>query len=231
MPQAKESIVYNKTAFEADNGGSASIVPSDFWGAPVIKRQDGSKYCPGFVGETFSKNMWDLVLFGGILKTPGIAEVKVAKSQDADVKEAKGKDGAKITAYGIRPAQITINIKIWTPDQLDELRGLWQQIMPRANQSKDQRPSVLDIYHPNLKVMEIKQAIVLRGEGMAAGSESKTKVFQIDCLEYIPPSSKGVNKPAKPVPPKPSYLDKGRESQGQAAARALTGSNPKNTGP
>jgi hypothetical protein len=205
---------------------NAAAVASDFWGSPVLKAEDGTLYCPGFVGETESKHPWNAVLFESTVKTPGVCEVKVTKSQDADVKQAKGSDGAKVTTHGVRPAEVEIAVKVWTPEQYKRLRELWALVMPKAGKGQGK---ATDVHHPTLKLHDIKSIIVLRGEGPAPGPEPRTRVFTIYGIEYIATSKKKVTK--TPVAPKGSLYDPGKEGQGQAQARPTAGSNPRNTNP
>lgn len=206
---------------------NAAAVASDFWGSPVLRDSStGELYCPGFVGDTYSKYPWDVALFQGIVKTPGVCEVKVAKAQDADVKKSAGADGARVTTHGVRPAEIDVAVKLWTPEQWERMKELWQLIMPRAGKDKGK---AVDVFHPVLDAHGIKSIIVIRGEGPSPASNPRAKVFTIHGLEYVAPSKKTAT--TTPVESIGSRLDPGRESNGQVSPRPLPGAAGRNTSP
>lgn len=120
-----------------------SIVPSKFWGSPVIRDKNGNLSCPGFSGATYATKAWDTVVIPGVptkspavpngpaqAKTPGICVVRCKKSRDIDKKKIKGGDGGRITLAGLEPAMIEIEIHIWTPQQLEELDKLKVIVAP-----------------------------------------------------------------------------------------------------
>jgi hypothetical protein len=205
---------------------NAPGLASDFWASPVLRDGEGKLYCPGFVGATESDRAWDFVLFQGMVKSPGVSEVRVLKAQDADVKKAAGGDGARVTTHGIRPAEVDILITLWTPEQWERMKELWKLIMPRAG--KDTGKAV-DVAHPMLDVHGIKSLIVLRGEGPTRASNPRARVFTIHGLEYVAPSKKVATK--TPVASIGSRLDPGEASNGQASPRPLPGAAGRNTSP
>lgn len=205
---------------------NVNAVSSDFWGKPVLRNSNGDLYCPGFVGETYARHIWDLAVFLGTKKTPGVCEVKVTKAQDADVKKAAGSDGATITTHGVRPAEIIIAVKLWTPDQWEKMKSLWKEIMPRPGKKE---PEAVDVFHPVLDAHGIKSMLVTRGEGPAPSGSPAVKVFTIHGLEFFKTKKKKATK--TPVASKGSVYDPGRLNNGQVAPRALPGAGGKNTGP
>ena len=113
-----------------------NIVPSQFWGAPVIQDPTTRQlYCPGYTGNTFAMRAEDFMVIGDYT-TPGLVEVSVSKGRKYDVKSGKGTDGGRITTFGIELAEVEIKITIWTPQQLVELKKLWQAIFPGVTKTK-----------------------------------------------------------------------------------------------
>lgn len=219
-------------ALFADNAASAyqgvSSVSSDFWGSPVLRNETtGKLYCPGFVGETFSKNTWDTVVFGGVAQTPGLCTVSVSKSQDVDIKKSKGSDGATVTPHGLMPAEVQIAITIWTPQQLVELNKLWALIMPKAGKSSGE---AFDVSYPSLKTHGIKSVMVTRGEGLAP-ADKRARTFTIHCIEFAGAAVRKRKATKTLVEAKGSTLDPKTESAGQAPARPKPGTFAKNTKP
>lgn len=103
-------------------------VAFDFWYQPVYQNQDGSLYCTGCTGKTIADSLFDKVFFGS-LPTPGVAEVDAKRERKVDEKNAPGSDGATVTIHGLKPADITISILIWTPEQYRAMRELWPLLM------------------------------------------------------------------------------------------------------
>jgi len=175
--------------------GNFPTISSEFWGSPVgiatAGPLKGKKYCPGYTGDTFSKLAWNTVLIGGILPTPGLAEVDCKKSRDLDKKKSKGSDGARITISGYEPAIIAITITIWTPDQLDELIGLWDQIQPKPGKAKKDAsgkfiyPS-FDVRHPTFSIHGVKSIQIKDGVGLDKGDIKNSRKFVINAIEYTP---------------------------------------------
>lgn len=113
-----------RSAYEGITG-----LASTFWGSPVLQRQDGTLYCPGYMGNTYASSQWDFVVIGNFT-TPGIARLTCDKQREVDKKKVKGADGARITLAGLEPAKVEIRLTIWTPEQLKQLDILRAQIFP-----------------------------------------------------------------------------------------------------
>lgn len=171
-------------------GRVLGVLPSRFWGSPVIDGGDGTLICPGFTGNTYADNPWDFVNIMGF-KTPGIAEVSVKKERKMDVKKASGRDNARLTYTGMEPALVDIRVTIWTPDQLQALTGLWNYIFPvkKPNFAKkdDPWPPAYTVFHPTLDVHRVISLCMLGGEGPTNGAIPRSKQFIIKCIEYAPP--------------------------------------------
>lgn len=201
----------------------------DFWAQPVFKRTDGALYCPGFTGETYSKSAWDYVVIQGDTQTPGICEVSCDKSRDVDKKKAAGSNGARLTIHGIEPAIVEIEITIWTPEQLKQLRSLVEAIFPANNKrpkgvsATDPWPPAFDVNHPTFQTHKVKSLVFTKITGPAPGKVTRSKMFKISALEFLPPSKKKAT--ATPVKSKGSTLDPDQTTY------PTPGSSSKNTGP
>ena len=103
-------------------------VAFDFWYQPVFENPDGTLYCTGCTGKTIADSLYDKVFFGS-LPTPGVAEVEAKRERKVDEKDTPGTDGATVTIHGVKPADITVRLLIWTPDQYKALRELWPLLM------------------------------------------------------------------------------------------------------
>lgn len=212
----------------ADVYTDISPLPSDFWAGPVLQGGDGKPFVPGIVGNTFMSDVQSVVIFGDVLRTPGLATVDVDRANKADLKKVAGKDGARVTTLGLDPAEIIIQIEIWTPDQYDELKGLWKQIMPRAGKTD---PNVYPISHPTTKFYDVKSALVMRGTGPKPGRVPRSRIFTIHCMEWIKNQTKNAVKTQTGAPPSLADANADINDIVQAQQFATPGSDPAHTGP
>lgn len=222
------------------------VVSSDFWGTPVLKLNDGSLFCPGFVGKTFlnDESPWNSVYISAPLAqpyTPGLVEVTVDKSRKADVKEIAGADGASVTYSGISPSRVEFRITIWTPDQFEALKRLWAILFPAPQKEIKQtttpngqqqavtiqKVQPYDMSHPMLNIHKIKSLVMLSASGPDPGNIPRSRVFTMRAIEFIQVTKDPVNttttpKASKHYAPTPSVVEKQYQKPGD---------NVKNTGP
>lgn len=207
-------------------------LPSFFWGSPVLNDANGRQFCPGFIGETFSSNPWDTVqiyipipFLTGILaelnvnRFPGICDVQVKRGRDLDRKKSAGSDGQRLTFKGISNADVDISVTIWTPEQLEVMRQLWNVIQPPVGKGS---PAAFDCEHPQLGFNQVKSLCFVDSVGLIDGSTPRTKVFNIKAVEYFPPGTNSTVKTIKKSYDRGSLLDEDQPKPGD---------NPENLGP
>ncbi len=229
-PQSKNSPnkASLKTPYSNLSPLGLTVVPSIFWGAPVLKDDKGNKYCPGYIGDTFSKNQWDYVQIDYLDtigaesdKTPGICNVSVRRGRKLDRKKSSGSDGERLTFTGINNADIEISILIWTPAQLDALVKMWSLIQPAVGKGT---PGAFDIHHPQFTVNNVKSCVFVDSIGLEMGPTPKTRTFVIRAVEYFPPGTKKITSTPSRAKAKGSTLDEKEENQ-------QPGKNPHAVGP
>lgn len=200
-------------------------IPSVFWGTPVLKDSNGVKYCPGFLGEAFSKNPWDYVTIefpnsGVPNQTPGICTVSVRRGRKLDRKKSSGSDGETLTFTGVNNADIEIAVTIWTPEQLDILIDLWKILQPPSGKGV---PQAFDVKHPQFVINQVKSCVFVDSIGMEQGPVHKSKTFTIKAVEYLPPSSKKATSTPRKAEARHSTRDQPETQQ--------PGKNPHAVGP
>lgn len=165
-----------------------SQVSFQFWQKPVYQATDGTYWTPGFEGPTYMTSPWDY-LYLGIPSTtpftPGKCIVRPVKFRDVDKKKAAGNDGGRITVHGIEPAEVDIEIIIWTPEQLRQLANLWPILFPQAYKGS---PVPYDTQHPTLTIHNIKSLIFVRGEGPTIDDQRRGH-FTIKAWEFLKPAA------------------------------------------
>lgn len=134
---------------------------------------------------------WDTLVLGG-RRWPGIATVTVKGGQDIDVKKGKGVHGAQLTYNGYAPKEISITLRIWTPDHWDALQIAMADIEPSATKKK---LLPLDITHPVTKLRKVKAIAIKDIDGPNEGSPRGCYELKITAIEFFPPKAATKNTP------------------------------------
>lgn len=187
-----------------------------FW-APVVNGE-----AIGFHGPLYASGAYARCTLGGE-PLPGNVEVSITKARAVDKKKAPGNDYARTTIHGIEPAEVTITLTLWTPEQVDRLNEVWPKLFPPGGKSKPDK--ALDIVHPAAKLHDIKSVVVVSGSGPNPASPARARAFVIKAIEWRP-ASKKKSATVTPVQPKGSLLDPGRvpgPGQNSTIARPFSG--------
>jgi len=218
---------YSSNSVQNPYGPNASNrVSFQFWSQPVYKNADGTYWAPGFDGPTYASSAWDYVYIGlpmsGTPLTPGIARVRVNKARNFDKKKAAGSDGARVTFHGVDPAQVDIEITIWTPEQLRQLSLMWPVLFPQAYKGT---PPAFSVQHPAFTsgLHAIKSLQFISMEGPDIGHD-RTGKFTLRAIEYLQPGKANATNTA--TAPLPTLYD-----QGAAPAVSTPGSQSENLAP
>jgi hypothetical protein len=197
-------------------------VAFDFWAQPVLKDSNGLYFCPGFEGNTYLANPWDFIAFGTqnevqdpytagpssfSSKTPGKCNVTFTKFRDVDKKKQSGSDGARLTLHGVEPAEVDIEVLIWTPEQWRQMKTLWSVINPGATKGT---PPAYDAYHPALAMQDVKALVFVSGTGPDI-DDKRVGHFKMKAWEYLPPSKKAAVKTV--IQKKGNLLDPSQQKQ------------------
>lgn len=150
----------------------------------------------------YADEPWDLCILGKD-KLPGIAEVKVSGGGiKLEAQKAKGRDGAALIEGGIRPYQVEISVKIWTPAQLRAFLKVVPKIQRRSgkldfNDAKKRTASsaqvqatekaALTIIHPATQAVGVAAVVVTNVGSFEPATEYGARVVKITATQYIPP--------------------------------------------
>lgn len=204
----------------------ASRVNFAFWRQPVYQLGDGTYWTPGSDGATYASSPWDKIYIGlpttGTPYTPGIAKVKVEKFRDVDKKKSAGIDGARITIHGVEPAEVDIDLLIWTPEQLRQLIILWSNLFPAAYKGP---PPTYSVQHPafsgGLHSVSSVQFVKMEGPDISPDGRG---MFRLKAWEFLKPGTKDATSTA--AAPLPTIYD-----QTNSSTVATPGASSTNTGP
>ena len=163
-------------------------------------------------GALAASNPWDVVkLLGETL--PGICRVKATPRLATDVQKPNGGDAAAIILRGYTPAQVEIEITMWTAAQWKRLQSMVPSWWRRPNKTSDlQLASVtkkqakeakktenlnlqigaaaieaaaVSIFHPALALLNINQVVVTEISAPEPGPQPQTIVVRMKCYEFI----------------------------------------------
>jgi hypothetical protein len=151
---------------------------------PDFVNQNGT--APGYEGPLYATNTWDQVRIGGQI-LPGIAKVSARPKLKVDPKKGGGIDGANPTIHGYDPTKIDVTWIIWTYEQWLKMQDIVPQIWPTV---RKKTPQALDIYHPTLKLLNIRSCIVVSPSTWESGPWQGGFTMKIECLEFNPSKNK-----------------------------------------
>lgn len=176
---------------------------------------------PGNGGPKFLDG-WDLGVIGNH-KIPGRSKVTGGKIRlKIDKKTKAGADGANPTFHGIDPGEFTLEIEVWTDEQLKELVQVvladvlpkpWQKpTSPAPGQKNASWPPPIPLSHPMLigiTSVAAMSVVVLGGTPFQWSSQNMLKMT-LELQHWMPaPASKPsqASTPLKRVPNKRAEAD------------------------
>lgn len=210
-------------------------VSFQFWRQPVFQYTDGTYYTPGVDGPTYATSPWDkleidatvpppYVASGSKFSTPGICKVRVTKYRDVDKKKSAGSDGARVTIHGMEPAQLEIELMIWTPEQLRQLAAMWPVLSPAAYKGS---PAAYDVRHPALSggLHSVSSVQFVSLDGPEIDSRG-VGTFRMKAWEFLKPGNPNVSVTKTAAAPTPTLYD-----TTNSPAISTPGSSSANTAP
>lgn len=143
------------------------------------------------------EELYNKVRLAGV-PSPGVVTLSGHKRNiDWDVKAGGAQDGASITRKGKAPSEFTATfylVKDLTIG-LDEFL-MWELgFLPVLKATFDGTlPQAVDIYHPDLALLDIKSVVVKSIGGLEYDGKGGARV-SVTFLEYVPPKKKTAAKP------------------------------------
>lgn len=160
---------------------------------------------------------WDTVVLGG-RTLPGLCSVKGKKAGRIDKKQTPGKTGVVITHLGYEPAQVDIEMRIWTPRHWADWMGMIADFQPKAKRGP---PAAFSVVYPSLNVYGIVQLYIV-AIGLPRDIHPRgTKQIDLTCQEWNPESIDATNT-VKAL--KPDYTS--TKTVAQSASLANVGNKP-----
>lgn len=123
---------------------------------------------------------WDTALIAG-RTIPGRVAVTAKVKNRVDRKSVPGSHGAKYTHIGYAPAEVTLDIEVWTPEHLSRLNDLVRLIRPRKG-----TPEPVVINHPSLSMLDVSAVLVIEVGNLQRKGDSGVMHMTITAMEYVP---------------------------------------------
>jgi len=153
-----------------------------------------------------TRSEWDKCQLGTFI-LPGVAHVSIPKPADrkVDVKSPDGKSKATLTIKGWEPAEVEIQLLLWTPAQWSE----WRKIRPLLRDPTDRKESdPFEIHHPVTYDSGIDSVLIKTVGGISDGSIKGTKTVKISSIEWVPqPKNTGSGTPKTQKQPNRADLE------------------------
>lgn len=188
---------FKKEPKNADRKITPSDFNLDFW-APLYLDANENLFSPGFVQYTHKLNTWDIVQVNlqavnngkstasaQWTQLPGICAVHFPRQKRKDSKKAVGSDSTTTTTYGIKAAEILIEMTIWTPQHWLALKKLLPLIFPKPRKDGGNTSS-FQIKYPTLGLAGVNSVVFHSFEGPTNHSVSRAKHFKLHCTEWMP---------------------------------------------
>lgn len=173
-------------------------------------------------------DLWDTVSIDG-RPLPGKAEVEHSLGRKLDDQSPPGADGANIRDKGYKLAKISVELTLWTAQQLEEYADAIFRLSARRRASQR---SVHTIQHPSLFLHGISRVYLEEIEGLKKNDDG-TRTAKLSFVEYNPPTRSRTTRRARPDPLITLRSQSGTTSAPtpSTASAAATAPSRTNTGP
>lgn len=158
----------------AAGGSGVETVHEDF-----LREQRSAVVAEGTPFWGTNPNAWDTALIAG-RAIPGRCVPHAKVKNRVDRKTIPGTHGAKATHIGYAPAEIRLEITIWTAQQLGELEDIIRLVRPRKT-----APQPFTISHPSLSMLDISAMLVIEIDNLQQKGEAGFYALTIHGMEYV----------------------------------------------
>lgn len=134
---------------------------------------------------------WD-VCFLASLRVPGLVKVTCSTQRKVDTANGPGLDSAQLRFQGIDPAEVGIEIVVWTAEHLADLDLLLATVAPKKSK-KPPQPYV--IAHPVTDVAGVTAVIVEKVDWPKDGPFPQSKVVTLSCKQWLKPKQAPLGDP------------------------------------
>ena len=136
--------------------------------------------------EFFARKLgsaWDTARWAG-KEVPGLVRVTVSTERKIDVSNGPGIEGAQLRPQGSSPAEVGVEIVIWTDEQDTALQALLKVVDPRVSGRK-LVPYILE--HPAMQRASVAGIVVEKTDWYGEGPVAGTRMVKCACKQWLKP--------------------------------------------
>lgn len=145
---------------------------------PVILPNSGTQLFDLALGSA-----WD-VCFLAAQRVPGLVKVTCSTQRKVDSANGPGLDSATLRFQGLDPAEVSIEIVVWTDEQLTDLDLLLATVAPKKTRKP---PSPFTLSHPTTDAAGVAAVIVEKIDWPKDGPVPQSKVVTLGCKQWLKP--------------------------------------------
>jgi hypothetical protein len=132
-----------------------------------------------------SRWAWDVIYLDD-LRVPGLVKVDFKRRHRVDIRRANGVDGQSVTSLGYNGANITVRVRLWTPQQwIDFQRFTIPSVQPRPGKVKV-RPKSVAVDYPSLAAWGCHQLFVIDVDGPRECEVHGARDIILSCSDTSP---------------------------------------------
>ena len=139
---------------------------------------------------------WD-ACFLASQRVPGLVKVTCATQRKVDSANGPGLDSATLRFQGLDPAEVGIEIVVWTAEHLSDLDLLMSIVAPKKSK-KPPQPFVLA--HPVTDAAGVTAVVVERIDWLKEGPVPQSRMVTLGCKQWLLPKKSPMGVPTLNAP-------------------------------
>lgn len=139
---------------------------------------------------------WD-ACFLASQRVPGLVKVTCATQRKVDSANGPGLDSATLRFQGLDPAEVGIEIVVWTAEHLSDLDLLLSLVAPKKSK-KPPQPFVLA--HPVTDAAGVTAVVVEKIDWLKEGPVPQSRMVTLGCKQWLLPKKSPMGVPTLNAP-------------------------------
>lgn len=139
----------------------AGEIPGTFWDPTGGRGGNFDCLLPDVSQINRLPAFWDWeVIYMADRRVPGLVQVKFKRAHRVDKKAAGGADNQTITSLGYNGAEVNIELRLWTPQQLVDYQNFTIPSIQPAPGKANARPKSVKVAYPSLAMYGVRSLFV-----------------------------------------------------------------------
>lgn len=134
---------------------------------------------------------WDGATWAG-REVPGLVRVSVSTERKIDVANGPGLDGAQLRFQGMSPAEISVEVVLWTVKHDTDMKALAELVAPKKSKKP---PLPYPFIHPALQRANILAIVAEKVDWYGEGPVPQSRSVKFACKEWVKPKKAVVGTP------------------------------------